>query len=394
MNPRRIKVLFLDHAPVMGGAEHSLLDILAGLGDGPVQPVLLAPRQGKLYGRAEELGIPVIDFSWEGGILSAKRKDLESNPMLVVSGLPKAAGVVWQISKLLRRGGFDVIYTNTLKSHILGGLAGKLAGVRVIWHFRDIPVQRLSRLISRAGAATLPDRIIAVSQAVAAQFGRGRTTVIYNGFERGRILQLAEGQLPEQLPGRQWLNEKGPVIGLVGQISRWKGQDVFLRAVSLLAEKHPEARFLIVGGAIFGEDDFRRKLESLVAAGGLGGKVAFTGHLENPYPLMKRLAVLVHCPVEPEPFGRVLVESLILGVPVVAARAGAAAEIIDEGVNGILVPPGDAEALARGVERIWAGRLSITEMRGSGRPDISNKYSLGTAVTAIEKEIIEVIRAQ
>ncbi len=384
MNSRRVRVLFLDHAPVMGGAEMSLLDILVGLNaSASVDPVLLAPSQGKLYTMARERGLTVMDFSGGGGILSVKRAEMERNPLLLISGLPRAAMLVWEISRVLRRGGFDAIYTNTLKSHILGGLAGRLAGVKVIWHFRDIPVQRLSRLISRVGAFLLPDRIIAVSRAVAAQFAPSRTTVIYNGFDLDRISRRAQEPLPAEMPGRPWLDEKRPVVGIVGQVSRWKGQDVFLEAAFLLAGKHPEARFLIIGGALFAEDDFRWKLEDQVRAKGLADRVAFTGHLDNPYPVMKRLAVLVHCPVEPEPFGRVLVESLALGVPVVAARIGASEEIIENGVDGILVPPGDPEALARGVEAMWSKRGTTNS---NAAP--ASRFNLEPMLDAITTELL------
>jgi glycosyltransferase involved in cell wall biosynthesis len=98
---------------------------------------------------------------------------------------------------------------------------------------------------------------------------------------------------------------------------------------------------------------------------------------------MKRLAVLVHCPVEPEPFGRVLVESLALGVPVVASRIGADEEIIEDGVNGTLVPPDDPEALARGVEAMWA-------KRGTANSNISaaRRFNLGPMLEAITTELL------
>jgi glycosyltransferase involved in cell wall biosynthesis len=384
MNSRRVKVLFLDHAPVMGGAEMSLLDILAGLkACASIEPVLLAPSQGMLYQEARELGIPVLGLQWSGAILSLKRQELERNPFRLISGLPRIISLVWRIRSILSQEGFDAIYTNTLKSHIIGGVAGRLAGVKVIWHFRDIPVQRLSRLVSRVGASLLPDRIIAVSRAVAAQFPPPRTTVIYNGFDFDRISRRAQEPLPVKMPGRPWLEEKRPIVGMVGQVSRWKGQDVFLKAASRLAGDHPEVRFLIVGGALFGEDAYRRELEEQARAQGLAERVAFAGHLDNPYPVMKRLAVLVHCPVEPEPFGRVLVESLALGVPVVASRIGADEEIIEDGVNGTLVPPDDPEALARGVEAMWA-------KRGTANSNISaaRRFNLGPMLEAITTELL------
>ena len=381
-----MKILFLDHAPVMGGAEMSLLDILVGLNaSASVDPVLLAPSQGKLYSMARERGLTVMDFSGGGGILSVKRADLERNPLLLISGLPRVVSAAWKIRNVLRKGGYGAVYTNTLKSHLLGGLAGRMAGVKVIWHFRDIPVQRWSRLISRIGAAILPDRIIAVSQAVALQFGRDRATVIYNGLNLVQILRQAEEQLPNEMPGRLWLCETRPVIGLVGQISRWKGQDVFLKAAHLLAEKLPEARFLIVGDAIFGEEGFRNELENYANRSGLEGMVAFTGYLNNPYPLMKRLDLLAHCSVEPEPFGRVLVESLALGVPVVASRTGASSEIIQDGVNGLLVPPGDPEALARGLEAVL---VRIEEYQRKSRAS-ADRFDLSPMLESITSVLLE-----
>jgi glycosyltransferase involved in cell wall biosynthesis len=143
------------------------------------------------------------------------------------------------------------------------------------------------------------------------------------------------------------------VIGIVGRLQPWKGQAIFLRAASLLARERSGLRFLVVGGAILGwegsyEADLRASAERDPV---LKGRVHFTGHLDDVYPWMDAMDIVVHASFG-EPFGLVLVEALALAKPLIATDVGGPLEILEDGVSGLLVHPGDPYAIARAVRRI------------------------------------------
>jgi glycosyltransferase involved in cell wall biosynthesis len=132
---------------------------------------------------------------------------------------------------------------------------------------------------------------------------------------------------------------------MVGRISPWKGQDVFLRAFGQ-AFSGDGARASIVGSPLFGEEDFDAEIQALAASLGLGGRVTFTGFRDDVAAELRTMDVLVHASVIPEPFGLVVVEGMAAGLAVIASDAGGPSEVVEHGVTGLLYPPGDVDALA------------------------------------------------
>jgi len=154
-----------------------------------------------------------------------------------------------------------------------------------------------------------------------------------------------------------------PVVGLVGRISPTKGQLELVRAAALVADDHPGAVFRIVGGTLFGGDDYAEQVraeQARLQERQSALQVEWTGFVADPRAQVDDLDVLVHASPVPEPFGQVIVEAMVRGVPVVATRAGGAVEIVapgpdagqDSGQLGVLVTPGDPRALADGIRAV------------------------------------------
>jgi glycosyltransferase involved in cell wall biosynthesis len=145
-----------------------------------------------------------------------------------------------------------------------------------------------------------------------------------------------------------------PLVGIVGRLEAWKGQDVFLRAAARVAAKHPEAEFAVVGGGTPGKEEaYPSELRAVAQELGIADRVRFVGHLVDVFPWFDALDVCVHA-TDGEPFGLVLVEAMALGKPLVATALGGPLEIVEEGSSGLLVPPGDDEAIADAVCTILA----------------------------------------
>jgi glycosyltransferase involved in cell wall biosynthesis len=148
--------------------------------------------------------------------------------------------------------------------------------------------------------------------------------------------------------------EDNTIVGIVGRLQPWKGQEVFLRGAARLAEARADLRFMVVGGAILGwEGSYPEDLRRLAANLGIADRVHFAGHQADVHPWFDALDVVVHASFG-EPFGLVLVEAMAHGKPLVATNLGGPLEIVEDGTSGLLVPPGDPERLAEAVGRILA----------------------------------------
>ena len=385
---RRIRVLFFNHAQALGGAELSLLDILAHLDRERFEPKLLAPGAGSLTAKAREIGIEVLAVHIPARTLGwRKYRSAQGIGSLAIEALAVIPSVL-RLTSILGSENPDILYTNSQKAHVLGGLAGRLAGVPVVWHLRDILQQSGLRTLMAALGRWLPRRIIAVSQAVGYQFSQPasirKITVIHNGIDIESIRARARAIGPGRIRKRFRIPPKAMLVGMVGRIAPGKGQRMFIEAAQLIATELPPARFLIAGGALFGEEDYLREAKALAGTRGLDGRLLFIGHVDNPCPIMAALDVLVHCPAEPEAFGRTVAEAMALGVPVVASRCGAIPEIIDDGRDGLLVEPADPRALAVAVMRILGDPVLARELRNNGPRKIASRFTVQRTVRSVE----------
>jgi glycosyltransferase involved in cell wall biosynthesis len=141
---------------------------------------------------------------------------------------------------------------------------------------------------------------------------------------------------------------------MVGRLAPWKGQDVFLRAFAK-AFPNGEATAVIAGSAMFGEDEFAVSVQTLVEGLCVAGRVTLAGFVDDVPALLSDTDVLVHASVLPEPFGQVIIEAMAAGCAVIASDAGGPSEIVTNEIDGLLVRPGDVEALGAALRRLLAG---------------------------------------
>jgi glycosyltransferase involved in cell wall biosynthesis len=133
-------------------------------------------------------------------------------------------------------------------------------------------------------------------------------------------------------------------VAMVGRLATWKGQDIFLKAFAEAFSGGPE-QAVLVGSAMFGEEEYEQRLAQLVVDLGIDDQVEFRGFRSDMKAEYERVDALVHASIIPEPFGQVVVEGMASGLAVVASDAGGPAEIITHESDGLLYPPGDVGAL-------------------------------------------------
>ena len=335
----RPRIVFVNHCARLSGGELALLRLLPALEQ--VDLHLILGEDGPLVRRLHETGISVEVLPMGDAARELHRGEVTPGTVPGKALLDTSAYAV-ALARRLRRLRPDIVHTNSLKSALYGGVAGRLAGVPVVWHIRDriaedyLPTPAV-RLV-HAAARWLPSAIIANSRATLATLGKSEVfrsvvaspVVVYDSAATGD----RDGRHSEFLH-----------VGMVGRLAPWKGQHVFLDGFRQAFGRGPESA-VIVGAPLFGEDWYEADLRRRARVLGLDGRVVFAGFREDIWTALSEIDILVHASVTPEPFGQVIVEGMSAGLPVVATDAGGPAEIIEDGVDGLLYPPGDADALA------------------------------------------------
>ena len=369
-------ILFLDHAPALGGAEHSLLQLLGRLDRTRWQPHV-AGVPGPMLDAARAIGVDAHPVGFPR---------LRRSPRALADWRRGAE----RLASLSRQIAAAIIHTNTVRTAFFGARASRIAGVPFIWHMRDFwlseerprwswPDRLGKRWLSRR-AARIVVNSIAVRDALEA-LGTSKVRVVHNGVDLSRYEPGMDG-CPFRV--RHGIPLDAPLVGVIGRLRPWKGQTRFLRAMAHVASSTPRARFLVAGGEIFGVPDaYEARLHRLATDLGLGSRVVFTGHLGDVREALAALDVFVH-PGDPEGFGLVVAEAMAMQVPVIAFRHGAQQEIVLDGVTGVLTSPGDEKALADGVSALLADPPRRVSLGTAARQRIADHFRIEATVAAIE----------
>ena len=319
---------------------------------------------------------PIVEQAAKDNIIVHKLKSLALLERLPLRGIKgKLAfcffrypySVVW-LTRLILQVKPDVVHTN---SGVLPApaLAAKLTRRRHLWHIREFFSYEFPALwkFYQRYIWNLSDVIIVIADAVRDQFDpdlRGKCLTVYNalGEDAFRIDTDRSRQFRAEVADAELL------VGVVGRI-KWvrKGQEVLVQAAALLADKYPRARYIIVGSVAPGNEDHLTRLKKLVQEKGLEGKVIFTGDIRQPRDVFAAFDVTVVPSVLPEPFGRVVMESMAAGTPVIGSNCGGIPEQVVPGVTGLLFKPGDPEDLAKALDELLSDKAKRDRMGSNGR---------------------------
>jgi glycosyltransferase involved in cell wall biosynthesis len=190
-------------------------------------------------------------------------------------------------------------------------------------------------------------------------------------------------------------DESGDItlIGVVGRISPRKGQDVLIQALSSLKKEagSDKLRLLIVGDVFEGNEYLVDDLQELVNSRNLTDSVMFTGFIKNPEAIIAALDILVLPSILPEAFPTVVLEAMALRVPVVATNLGGTVEQIEDKCTGMLVPPRDAEALAKAIRMVLVDPNLRERLRREGRQQVEQRFNLRVMCARLEEYYQELV---
>ncbi len=384
------KYLFVTHAGAPGGAEFQMLGMckkIAGasalmLSDGPLM---------KLF---QGLNIPVAVISADGSLIGIRREDGIWKALLALPGM---LVLMFRLARFVRH--YDVLVPMSQKSFVLLGMVRLFVNRPIIWYMNDLVSRKhFSRFMIKVMALLArfsADHVILNSRAsriawIEAGGIAERCTVSYPGVDADDVEAKLRNQQVTQALREKFSPDGKPLVAVVGRLSPWKGQDVFIRSLTML----PDVVGLIVGDALFGEKAYQEKLRLLVEELGLKDRVIFAGHREDIPNIMAAADVVVHCSTAPEPFGLVIVEAMMSGTPVVASNEGGPLEIIINEGFGILTTPGDEKELAVAMARYLRNReLSLT-VSSSARERAMTLFSFDAAVDRFHRIVLPIVDRQ
>jgi glycosyltransferase involved in cell wall biosynthesis len=378
-----MKILFLDQSGKPGGAELCLLDIARKYRDRCLV-CLFSDGDFRTMLEANQIPVKVLATPLEIHKDSSVLTGLLSTGQLIP--------LILKVARLSRE--YDLIYTNTQKALVVGALASVLSRRPLVYHLHDILSTEHFSPTNQRIAVTLANRfaavVIANSQASQSAFiaagGQAKLSqVVYNGFNPS----LDRAARCQRQPLRQELGFTAQefVVGHFSRLAPWKGQHLLIEA---LTHCPPSVSAILVGSALFGEEDYVQQLQQQVKDLQLEHRVRWLGFRSDVAELMAACDLVAHTSTAPEPFGRVIVEAMLCGTPVVAAAAGGAIELVEQGVTGWLVTPGDPLKLAMVIQQCYDRPDRAMEIAITAQTQASQRFDLGEIDRQLEQILLQI----
>ena len=373
-----MKIVLASHSTEIGGAELVLLELVAGLIDRGVTVSVVLPGEGVLARRLEAVGAETwrVPYEWWAGLRRSRADAVQRSGRNIRAAL--------SIRTLLRRLGPDVVVTNTLTIPS-AALAAKALRIPHVWYLHefgqkdhglsfDLGLRTSVRLVNWLSA-----RIIVNSRAIFDEFSRdipsAKLRVAYCGVD-----------VPERLPSFPPPAERPFRLVLVGFKTPSKGQEDAIRAVGLLRERGRDVRLALVGQC---SPEYALRLGRLVREVHADDVIDFVDFTEDRYRYVQQAHVALMCS-RSEAFGRVTVEAMKLGRPVIGTDRGGTRELIRDGRTGLLYPYGDPAGLAERIDRLYADRELRESLGRNAREWARATFSVARHTAAVMEVLAEI----
>ncbi|MBN2167832.1 MAG: glycosyltransferase family 4 protein [Actinobacteria bacterium] len=391
------RLLIVNHAVEIGGAEQVLLRFLDYMDRGTFKAYAACPHPGPLTEALGSRGVKVFYGFPSRRLLSVRRESVGKNKVSALLYPVDMASTALRLARLIKKEKFDLVLTNSAKADIYGSMAGWLAGLPVVWRLHDIVTReafsRLNILLFRTAAWLFTDKVLAVSEAA-------RDAIINQGVKPDKVLCAYNGieitgfpvDTGNNVRTEFGIDEAAPVASMVCRIVGWKGPDRFIRAAADVSKRMPEARFLLVGDAIFGEQAYVGELGELSRELGIEDKLIFTGFREDIPQIMSASDIVVHASVLPDPLPTVLIEAMSLGKPVIGSRDGGVPEIVEDGATGTLFTPGNISELSDAMFLLLSDRDKARQMGGKAMERVKKLFEIRKNTANIEKVLLAVLQ--
>jgi glycosyltransferase involved in cell wall biosynthesis len=340
-----VKLLVLNPSAQIEGPENFMLGVIQGTpGAGFDWVTAVLPEGGPLLEKLQAIGVRTVVSRWPRFIFKLKHNREEIFPLLVILFFPVFIPWLLRVRWEMRKS--TVVYSNGFECDLLSVLL-KLTTTRpFVWFVHAFIRNHLLLFFYDLLASLVPKLLLVNSRSTGSMFvfSKKKARLLYNGVNLDQFRPMEQ-----DLAFRRSLNipDDHKIVGMVSVMEPWKGMDVFLKASSVIARHRKKVTFLIVGRE---DPGVKARLEQMATEGGMRDRVVFTGFVDDVVKAYALLDIFVHASKEPEPFGRVVLEAMACGKPVIATGGGGVLETVENGKSGLLVPMGDIAALALAID--------------------------------------------
>ncbi|MBK6674425.1 MAG: glycosyltransferase family 4 protein [Proteobacteria bacterium] len=390
MNPNKPKrVLLFEHNVdgTVGGSHYCMLEICRALDRARFEPVACFAQENSLLDEFRRTGAEVLVVAPSRTVKLSSRIALFHKLLRPVQSIANLfRTLVWDAlawARRLRHLRIDIVHLN----NSCGGdhdliAAALLCGIPVIAHQRGYPagVGGVERWFARR-----LDAIIAISTSVrddlaAKGISGERVSLIHDGIDPERVVASSQGN---DVRSRFGIGPGAFIVGVVGNVKAWKGQDTLIRAMGRIIQSFPETYCLVVGSVA--DQPYLSLMQQHVSELKLKDRVIFTGYEKYPARCMLAMDVVVHTSTAPEPFGLVVLEGMALGKPVVATDHGGPVDVIERQRTGFLTPPGDETALADVICLLLGDPALRARVGAAGRERMLGHFTAEQNVIAVQR---------
>lgn len=359
---QKINVLHIIQNSKTGGVQKQLLNLLKTYDLSIINPIVCSFRPKEEIGiEIEKLGLDFISFD--------SKRHYRFSPQIIM-----------KLIKLMKQKKIHVVRAHKYRASLYGRIAARFAGIPVVItsvHGNYRKDLRLERRIANKILLRGTDRIVAVSESIKKDIVKydkvdpSKVVVVYNGTDLARFSPDIKA---ENMRKSLSIKEDDIVVCCVGRIVPAKGLEYLIEAVSLLKKEIKNIKLLLVGGGWLLE-----KMKKKASECGVDDLTIFTGKRDDVPEILSCIDVFV-MPSIAEGFGNAIVEAMSMEKPVVGTRIGGIPEIIKDGVNGIIVPPEDPQALAKAIKDVIVNKPSTLKMLKQAKEDALSKFTIqGTA---------------
>ena len=376
-----MNILILHGASDLYGASKILLIVTEILSRNGHKPIVVLSEDGPLTAELQKLGIEVKIIRL--GILRRKYFN--------ISGLFNRAFVsfkAWkQLSRLIDEKKPELIYSNTT-GVIIGSLLARKKGIKHIWHVHEIITRpaAFTRIIGYL-LNNFSDKVIVVSDAVKRHWKQtvesSKLVRIYNGIDITPFRDTSTS-LRDELN----ISPDALIIGMIGRVNHWKGQDYFLKIAKILSDKYSRLYFVMAGDAFPGNEHLIAELNENIQRMGLQNKVFNIGYRTDIVNILNALDIFMLPSILPDPFPTVILEAMSAARAVVATNQGGAPEMIEDRRSGILIPLREAENAAKKIGYLIENEIERNQMGALAKERVQLKFSheaFGQAILALFK---------
>jgi glycosyltransferase involved in cell wall biosynthesis len=405
---RQQRVLYVQKSQD-GGSTLSLYELLKGLNWQSYKPLVLFYAPNTYTKNFQMLGVETITLFNRLPALSARRskrdiaKKLESYSSSASNGYRNAKQIylfakddlstILRIARIIKNESIDIIHhNNSLPRNRSAIIAAKINNIPQVCHIRmfhglSIVEKCLARWVHS---------FIYISKAIKQSYVRqgippAKGSVIFNPVNDE--VTVAKEQVV-QIRNQFELTKQGRLIINVGRLDWWKGHDYFIKAISIVIKSEPHIKALIVGPVVTTPicQDYYNRLLKMVAEMKLSRHIIFTGFRSDIPHIMAASDIVVHSSSEPEPFGRVVVEGMLAGRPVIATAGGGVLDIIEDKVTGLLVPMKDPDAMAKAIKYLLKSPEEAQRIGLQAQMSAKTRFNVNKHVKAVQNIYENILR--